>query len=85
MKVSFLLRFFIFQVKYVNATYTISPFPPTEVDRFIIGDTFSTSLLARLITCFIRLGRKDLVPVSSLFIKKKKRKKKISNHSTYHF
>ncbi|VDM43371.1 unnamed protein product, partial [Toxocara canis] len=60
---------FAMEIKFNNAGYTVTPFPPKKVHRFVVGDTLSSVLLIRLIVCFIRLGRKDLVPtlVDKLF------------------
>ncbi|MFH4979478.1 hypothetical protein AB6A40_006187 [Gnathostoma spinigerum] len=60
------------EVTFENAGYTVKPFPPTKVHRFVIGEKLPTVLLARLIVCFIRIGRKDLVPtlVDKLFDRK---------------
>ncbi|VDD95624.1 unnamed protein product [Enterobius vermicularis] len=53
---------FIFEIKYDNAGYTIKPFPPAKVHKYVIGDSLGTYLLARLIVCFIRMDRSDLIP-----------------------
>lgn len=61
LKTGFLLSV---QIKYDNAGYTIKPFPPAKVHKYVIGDSLGTYLLARLIVCFIRMDRSDLIPVS---------------------
>ncbi|EJD73995.1 TPR Domain containing protein [Loa loa] len=53
---------FAVEIKYNNASYTVKPFPPEKVHRFLVGGSLPTVLLARLAVCFIRLGRKDLAP-----------------------
>ncbi|MCP9262602.1 RNA polymerase Rpb7 protein [Dirofilaria immitis] len=53
---------FAVEIKYNNASYTVKPFPPEKVHRFVVGESLPTVLLARLVICFIRLGRKDLAP-----------------------
>ncbi|VDN38566.1 unnamed protein product [Gongylonema pulchrum] len=53
---------FAMQIKYTNASYTVKPFPPERVRRFVIGESLPNVLLIRLIICFIRLGRKNLAP-----------------------
>ncbi|VBB26755.1 unnamed protein product [Acanthocheilonema viteae] len=60
---------FAVEIKYNNASYTVKPFPPEKVHRFVVGESLPTVFLARLVICFIRLGRKDLAPtlVDKLF------------------
>uniref|UniRef100_A0A8R1TWZ5 Uncharacterized protein n=2 Tax=Onchocerca TaxID=6281 RepID=A0A8R1TWZ5_ONCVO len=60
---------FAVEIKYNNANYTVKPFPPEKVHRFVVGESLPTVFLARLVICFIRLGRKDLAPtlVDKLF------------------
>ncbi|KAH7699955.1 TPR Domain containing protein, partial [Aphelenchoides avenae] len=49
-------------VTFTHAGYTVKPFPPTYVHRFVVKDSLNTILLARLIVCLIRIGKKDFVP-----------------------
>ncbi|VDK80412.1 unnamed protein product [Litomosoides sigmodontis] len=60
---------FAVEIKYNKASYTVKPFPPEKVHRFVVGESLPTVFLARLVICFIRLGRKDLAPtlVDKLF------------------
>uniref|UniRef100_A0A915BUF8 General transcription factor 3C polypeptide 3 n=1 Tax=Parascaris univalens TaxID=6257 RepID=A0A915BUF8_PARUN len=60
---------FAMEIKFNNAGYTVKPFPPRKVHRFVVGNSLSSMMLIRVIVCFIRLGRKDLVPtlVDKLF------------------
>ncbi|CAD6198035.1 unnamed protein product [Caenorhabditis auriculariae] len=54
-----------FTISHSNGSPLVVPFPPTVPIRFRIDDRFRTEMLARLIHCFIALGRleiaKDLV------------------------
>lgn len=49
-------------MNFTHSGYTVKPFPPTYVHRFIVKDSLNTILLARLIVCLIRIGKKEFVP-----------------------